>query len=306
MRLMVNATGYGAGGAAVRARELYGALHGYGYELLFLVAEDTPDWVVPPHAQRRRLPVRAAQPFRRWRRLAIPEEGDLLLTDHYPGSFGSGSVPVLVTLHDTGGGPLRRFLIRRGLRRAAGVIAVSEAVRDAWRVAADVVPNGGRADAGPAPNTNRGRDQGEHLLFCDPGLAHKGAGTARETARRLGRPLREVGRGVRWLDREEMRRELAGAAAVLCPSRREGFGMVALEAMAAGRPLVVSDLPAHREVCGDAALYAAPGNARAWVEATARALRHKDVPAARERAQQFSWTAAAEKLDRAIRRRANS
>ena len=38
----------------------------------------------------------------------------------------------------------------------------------------------------------------------------------------------------------------------------EGFGLPALEAMALGCPVLVSDIPAHREVCGDAVLYADP------------------------------------------------
>ena len=40
----------------------------------------------------------------------------------------------------------------------------------------------------------------------------------------------------------------------------EGFGLPALEAMACGCPLLLSDIPAHREVCGDAAIYADPCN----------------------------------------------
>ena len=288
---MVNATSYGepAGGAAIRARELYGALAGR-YELLYLLAEDTPAWVVPPGAASLRLPVRASEPLRRWRRLRIPEEGDVLVTDHYP----AATVPTIITLHDGGGSGLRRRMIRRHLARAAGVVAVSRTVRDAWGIDAEVVPNG----VHPMPEM----EPLDHLLMCDPGLAHKGAETARRTARALGRPLREVGRGVRWLDRSEMARELAQAAGVLCPSREEGFGMVALEAMAAGRPVVVSDLPAHREVCGDAVFYAAPGDARAWEAATALALEFASVPRARERAARFTWAAAAAGLDRFIRR----
>lgn len=38
----------------------------------------------------------------------------------------------------------------------------------------------------------------------------------------------------------------------------EGFGLPPLEAMALGCPVLVSDIPAHREVCGDAVLYADP------------------------------------------------
>ena len=297
MRLMVNATSYGepAGGAAIRSRELCGALPDT-YELLYLLAEDTPAWVVPPRAASLRLPVRASQPLRRWRRLRIPEEGDALLTDHYP----AATVPTFITLHDRGGGALRRRTIRRHLQRAAGVVAVSATVRDAWGVDAEIVPNG----VHPVP----ARTPREHLLLCDPGLAHKGAETARATARALGRPLREVGRGVRWLDRGEMASELAQAAVVLCPSRDEGFGMVALEAMAAGRPVVVSDLPAHREVCGDAVFYAAPGDRRAWEAATVHALEfaHKTMPLAIERAARFSWAAAAATLDAFIRRQLRS
>jgi glycosyltransferase involved in cell wall biosynthesis len=38
----------------------------------------------------------------------------------------------------------------------------------------------------------------------------------------------------------------------------EGFGLPPLEAMACGTPVLVSDIPVLREVCGNAALYADP------------------------------------------------
>ena len=40
----------------------------------------------------------------------------------------------------------------------------------------------------------------------------------------------------------------------------EGFGLPTLEAMACGCPLLLSDIPPHREVAGDAAIYADPNN----------------------------------------------
>jgi glycosyltransferase involved in cell wall biosynthesis len=60
----------------------------------------------------------------------------------------------------------------------------------------------------------------------------------------------------------------AGARATVLPSRLEGFGFTPLESLAAGTPVVASDLPPLRETLGDAALFAPPGD----VEALARAL----------------------------------
>jgi glycosyltransferase involved in cell wall biosynthesis len=48
---------------------------------------------------------------------------------------------------------------------------------------------------------------------------------------------------------------IAGAAAFAFPSVKEGFGLAAMEALAAGTPVVVRDLPVFREVFGDAVRY---------------------------------------------------
>jgi glycosyltransferase-like protein len=87
---------------------------------------------------------------------------------------------------------------------------------------------------------------------------------------------------------------VAGAAAFAFPSTKEGFGMAAMEALAAGIPLVTRDLPVLREVFDGAADFATdpPG----FADALARALRHPDPGRAargRELAAAHTWTAAA-------------
>ena len=52
----------------------------------------------------------------------------------------------------------------------------------------------------------------------------------------------------------------AGATGFVYPSIYEGFGLPPLEAMACGCPVAVSDIPAHREVCGSPAIYFDPFN----------------------------------------------
>ncbi len=56
----------------------------------------------------------------------------------------------------------------------------------------------------------------------------------------------------------ELQGEVAGA---LCPSTYEGYGLAVTEAMAAGLPVLVSDIPPHRETAGEAGLYFEPGDA---------------------------------------------
>ncbi|MFZ4604581.1 MAG: glycosyltransferase, partial [Caulobacterales bacterium] len=61
-----------------------------------------------------------------------------------------------------------------------------------------------------------------------------------------------------------------GAEAVLFPSYAEGFGLPTIEALAAGTPPIVSDIPAHRYVLGDAALFVDPYDVQAIAEAIER------------------------------------
>ncbi|WP_182881194.1 MSMEG_0565 family glycosyltransferase [Microbispora sp. H10949] len=89
---------------------------------------------------------------------------------------------------------------------------------------------------------------------------------------------------------------VAGADAFAFPSLKEGFGLAAMEALAAGVPLVVRDLPVLREVFGPAARFAAgpPALASGLRDALAG-----DDPgrrtAGRELAARHTWSAAAER-----------
>jgi glycosyltransferase involved in cell wall biosynthesis len=73
--------------------------------------------------------------------------------------------------------------------------------------------------------------------------------------------LDSVPKGVRLLGRVEddsLPALYSGAAGFVYGSIYEGFGLPPLEALACGCPVAVSDIPAHREVCGQTALYFDP------------------------------------------------
>lgn len=98
---------------------------------------------------------------------------------------------------------------------------------------------------------------------------------------------------------EELRALYSQAEAYVFPTLSEGFGLPPLEAMAAGLPVVCSDIPVLREVCADAALYIDPYNPQSVVEEvgtllTDRQLRQEMVAKGLNRSKQFSWTKMAE------------
>jgi 2-deoxystreptamine N-acetyl-D-glucosaminyltransferase/2-deoxystreptamine glucosyltransferase len=97
------------------------------------------------------------------------------------------------------------------------------------------------------------------------------------------------------------------AAVVAVPSRREGFGVVALEAMASGRPVVASAVGGLLDIVVDGAtgLLVPPGDVPALRAALERLLEDGELrrrlgEAGRERAREhFSWPAVADETVRA-------
>ena len=136
---------------------------------------------------------------------------------------------------------------------------------------------------------------GVRLLMAGPWSARR-AQRLRERAERAGARER-----VAWLglvDGGRLAALRAGAAAVLVPSRKEGFGLPVLEAMRAGVPVLASDTPALREVGGAAARYLPSDDPSAWaaaIDALAgdAAERARWGALGRARAAEFSWGATA-------------
>ena len=90
---------------------------------------------------------------------------------------------------------------------------------------------------------------------------------------------------------------MAGAGAVVVPSVYEGFGLPALESMAAGVVVVASNRSSLPEVCGGAAILVEP-DGPAIADGLVHALTgggeiDRLTAAARERAGEFTWEASA-------------
>jgi glycosyltransferase involved in cell wall biosynthesis len=213
-----------------------------------------------------------------------------------------------------------RALVPRSIERAAVVLTPSEAVADQVREAYDPAVPVQAVPHGVSPHWAAARPPSAalraHLRLPSSYVLFVGTLEPRKDVRTLlaahallpdAPPLVLVGPpgwgeqvDVRsaitpgYLDADDLRAVVAGASALVLPSRDEGFGLPLLEALAAGTPVVASDLPVLREVGGDLVSYAPVGDAEAFAAALAATLDDAgDRQARRAHAARFTWAASA-------------
>lgn len=222
-----------------------------------------------------------------------------------------------------------REQVPRALARAAAVICVSQAARseviehlgcseDAVKAIALGVDPSWSSTSPPSPA--RRAELGlpaDHLVFVGAAEPRKGLSTLLAALRLLqargadvpplvlagpagwGAPVDETGLApgslirLGWVADPVLREVVAGARALVLPSRYEGFGLPPLEAFACGTPVLASDLPVLREVSGELATYAPAGNVEAFAEGVLALLGDDGGPASRAerraRAASFTW-----------------
>ncbi len=132
-------------------------------------------------------------------------------------------------------------------------------------------------------------------LVITGGLAGAAFRRPREAA--LPQPAAYLGR----VSDGQLKALYQAALCLVFPSRYEGFGLPALEAMASGCPVAAAHIPALRETCGDAAIYFDPASPPDIARQVGRliddeALREALRAAGRSRAAGFTWAHAAAQL----------
>src|SRR4029079_6505573 len=79
-----------------------------------------------------------------------------------------------------------------------------------------------------------------------------------------------------FLDRATLAAVYRRCALLVMPSEREGFGLPLLESLPGGTPVVASDIPALREVGGDAVSYCGVADIAAWTNVIGELLEERE------------------------------
>jgi glycosyltransferase involved in cell wall biosynthesis len=226
--------------------------------------------------------------------------------------------PFVVQLWGTDAELARRvpWLVRPLVRRASLAIGASEDLAEAASKlgadAAQVIPSGVPIPAGLVPS-----EEPPHLLYVGRLSEEKGVRELATAA--AGLPLVVVGDGplrdllpeaLGFVPPTEVGDHLDRAAVVVCPSRREGYGVAAREAMAHGRPVVATAVGGLKDavIDGETGLLVPPGDVEALRGALERLLADGDLRArlgaeARRRAEErFGLEAAGRATMMAYRR----
>jgi glycosyltransferase involved in cell wall biosynthesis len=216
------------------------------------------------------------------------------------------------------------FLVERlGLRCYRDVVVLNSADsvlvrRFSPAAAIRVIPNG--IDLPPADSQLA--DHGSHILYLGRiDLPHKGldlllaaykesrlsmplviagSGTRRDE-RKFAAMARATGADIRWVGHvtgQRKRQLLEECAFLVMPSRYESFGLVALEAMACGKPVVHFDIPYLHWIEGDVRVPPYDVSALAAemsALAADEAARHELGRIAQKAAQRYTWELAAER-----------
>jgi glycosyltransferase involved in cell wall biosynthesis len=142
-------------------------------------------------------------------------------------------------------------------------------------------------------------ERGDEINLVLAGRPGWGRNQLVDTIERLG-----LGERVHFagpVDDDDLHCLYRGALLLAMPSVQEGFGLPIIEAMAAGTPVVASDLPSLKEVAGHAGVLLEVGDHERWVSGMERlihdeALRKHLIKLGRERAEKFSWPSVATRI----------
>lgn len=107
--------------------------------------------------------------------------------------------------------------------------------------------------------------------------------------------IREVG----YVSDEEVAALMNTATAFCFPSWYEGFGIPLVEAMSCGAPLMISDIPVHHEVAGEAAVFISPKEPESWAKQMAHLVddsrvREQLIESGNARVQTYDWNKTAQ------------